>query len=117
MHLSRRQLGFVVASGLAALASWSSSAFAAGAVTIYTYHNHPPFVVEAGRGLSYELADYLNRKAKGSATFKIEVVTRAQLDKLLAAPDFQGVVAERAGLTPPRPGAARHQNPVGAEGA
>jgi len=93
MPLSRRQLGFAAAMGLAALASLSSSAFAAGPVSIYTYHNHPPFVLEAGKGLSYDLAEYLNRKAKGSATFRIEVVTRAQLDKLLAAPDFSGVVA------------------------
>jgi len=93
MQFSRRLLGFAVAMGLAAMASVSTSAFAADPVTVYTYHNHPPFVVEAGKGLSYELADYLNRKSKGNPTFKIEVVTRAQLDKLLAAPDFSGAVA------------------------
>ena len=92
MKLTRRQLG-IAAAGFAAVASISSSAFAAGAVTIYTYHNHPPFVLEAGKGLSYDLADVLTRKSKGAATFKIEVVTRAQLDKLLATPDFSGVVA------------------------
>lgn len=90
MKLSRRAFGCLAAIGFASL---SSSAFAAGTVSIYTYHNHPPFVLEAGKGLSYELADYLNRKSKGNPTFKIEVVTRPQLDKLLAAPDFNGVVA------------------------
>ncbi|GAB3758961.1 hypothetical protein GCM10028796_05420 [Ramlibacter monticola] len=85
-------MGFAAA-GFTALATLSSSAFAAGQVTIYTYHIHPPFVLEAGKGLSYELADTLTRKAKGAATFKIETVTRAQLDKLMATPDFSGVVA------------------------
>jgi polar amino acid transport system substrate-binding protein len=94
MKLSRRAFGSAAAAiGFASLASLSSPAFAAETVSIYTYHNHPPFVLEAGKGLSYELADYLNRKSKGNPTFKIEVVTRPQLDKLLAAPDFNGVVA------------------------
>lgn len=92
MKLSRRAFGCAAALGFASLASLSSSALAAGPVTIYTYHNHPPFVLEAGKGLSYDLAEYLNRKGKGT-NFKIEVVTRPQLDKLLAAPDFNGVVA------------------------
>jgi polar amino acid transport system substrate-binding protein len=93
MKFSRRAFGWAAAVGFASLASLSSSAFAAGTVSIYTYHNHPPFVLEAGKGLSYDLADYLNRKSKGNPTFKIEVVTRPQLDKLLASPDFNGVVA------------------------
>jgi polar amino acid transport system substrate-binding protein len=92
MKFSRRAFGLAAAAGFVSLASLSSSAFAAGPVTIYTYHNHPPFVLEAGKGLSYELADYLTRKSKGT-TFKVEVVTRPQLDKLLATPDFNGVVA------------------------
>lgn len=93
MGFSRRAFGWAAAAGFASLASLSSSAFAAGTVSIYTYHNHPPFVLEAGKGLSYDLADYLNRRSKGNPTFRIEVVTRPQLDKLLAAPDFNGVVA------------------------
>lgn len=89
MRFSRRAFGFVAVVGLASLAS---SAFADGPVSIYTYHNHPPFVVEAGKGLSYDLAEYLNRKFKGNPSFKIEVVTRSQLDKLLGTPDFNGAV-------------------------
>jgi len=93
MHFSRRAWGWAAASALLSLSCLASPAFAAEAVTVYTYHNHPPFVLEAGKGLSYDLADYLTRKSKGASTFKIEVVSRAQLDQLLATPDFKGVVA------------------------
>jgi polar amino acid transport system substrate-binding protein len=93
MHFSRRAWGWAAAAALLSLSTLSSSALAAGPVTVYTYHNHPPFVLEAGKGLSYELAEYLTRKAKGASTFRIEVVSRAQLDTLLASPDFNGVVA------------------------
>jgi ABC-type amino acid transport substrate-binding protein len=62
-------------------------------VSIYTYHNHPPFIIDAGKGLSYEFVDFLNKKSKGNPSFKIEVVSRAQLDKAIAAPDFSGAVA------------------------
>lgn len=65
----------------------------ADTVSVYTYHNHPPFVLEGGKGLSYEFVDLLNKKSKGNPNFKIEVVSRAQLDKLVAAPDFGGTVA------------------------
>lgn len=92
MHFSRRAFGRAAAVGFVSLLSLAS-AHAAAPVPIYTYHNHPPFVLEAGKGLSYELADYLNRKTGGNPAFRVEVVTRAQLDKVLAAPDFAGVVA------------------------
>lgn len=62
-------------------------------VSVYTYHNHPPFILESGKGLSYEFVDFLNKKSKGNPNFKIEVVSRAQLDKLVTAPDFSGTVA------------------------
>lgn len=62
-------------------------------VSVYTYHNHPPFILEGGKGLSYEFVEFLNKKSKGNPSFKIEVVSRAQLDKLVTAPDFGGAVA------------------------
>lgn len=62
-------------------------------VSVYTYHNHPPFILEGGKGLSFDFVDFLNKKSKGNPNFKIEVVSRAQLDKLVAAPDFSGAVA------------------------
>jgi ABC-type amino acid transport substrate-binding protein len=37
--------------------------------------------------------EYLNKKSKGNPNFKIEVVSRAQLDKVVASPDFSGAVA------------------------
>lgn len=80
--------------GIALGAAFSAAAPAfAESVSVYTYHNHPPFVTEGGKGLSYDFIDYLNKKAAGSRTFKLEVVSRGQLDKVVAAPEFNGAVA------------------------
>lgn len=79
----------------ALIAATSLTALSAHAetVSVYTYHNHPPFIIEGGKGLSYDFVDFLNKKSHGNPSFKIEVVSRAQLDKIVAAPDFNGAVA------------------------
>ncbi|HJV79860.1 ABC transporter substrate-binding protein [Noviherbaspirillum sp.] len=93
MSTLRKAIFRNVVSGLLAAASLSALPALADTVPVYTYHNHPPFVVDGGKGLSYDFIDFLNKKSKGNPSFKIEVVSRAQLDKAMAAPDFNGVVA------------------------
>jgi ABC-type amino acid transport substrate-binding protein len=61
-------------------------------VSIYTYHNHPPFILDGEKGLSHEFIDFLSKKSRGNPTFRIEIVPRARLDKVVAAPDFNGAV-------------------------
>lgn len=85
--LRKAAAGAFIALSLSALPALAET------VSMYTYHNHPPFVVDGGKGLSYDFVDALNKKSKGNPTFKVEVVSRAQLDKVVAAPDFQGAVA------------------------
>ena len=62
-------------------------------VSIYTYHNHPPFIVGTEKGLTYDFVDFLNRKANGNPAFQVVVVPRARLDKIVATPSFNGAVA------------------------
>lgn len=88
----KRVLG--VALGLAfSGASLTAGMAFAETVSVYTYHNHPPFVSEGGKGLSYDFIEALNKKADGARSFKLEVVSRGQIDKLIASPDFNGAVA------------------------
>lgn len=93
MNTFRTSLFRNVVFGFLAAASMSMLPAMADTVSVYTYHNHPPFVVDGGKGLTYDFIDFLNKKSKGNPSFKIEVVSRAQLDKAMAAPDFRGVVA------------------------
>lgn len=93
MSTPRKTLLQKAMTALIATASLTAVSAFAETVSVYTYHNHPPFVLESGKGLSYEFVDYLNKKSKGNPSFKIEVVSRAQLDKLVTAPDFSGTVA------------------------
>ena len=49
-------------------------------ITLYTYHNHPPFVTGKSEGLTYELASILNEHAKGRYNFAVQVVPRSRLN-------------------------------------
>ncbi|HZW12331.1 MAG TPA: transporter substrate-binding domain-containing protein [Noviherbaspirillum sp.] len=93
MRTTSKSILKTAVTALCAATSLAALPALAETVSVYTYHNHPPFVLEAGKGLSYEFVDLLNKKSKGNPNFKIEVVSRAQLDKLVAAPDFNGTVA------------------------
>ena len=61
----------------------SSVAQAAEEITLYTYHNHPPFITQPGVGLSHDLVALLNRKADGAFHFSLKVVPRARLNAML----------------------------------
>lgn len=55
-------------------------------INIYTYHNHPPFVIDAiekGRGLTFDLEDSINRYSEGKISFAVEVLPRNRLNMKL----------------------------------
>lgn len=90
---NKTTFGKIVSVTLAAIVSYIALPVMAETVPVYTYHNHPPFILEAGKGLSFDFVDFLNKKSKGNPTFKLEVVSRAQLDTTVATPNFSGVIA------------------------
>ena len=52
-------------------------------ITVYSYHKHAPFIVDYNYGLTYEVIDYLNSKAKGKYLFKLKIVPRSRLNYIL----------------------------------
>lgn len=61
-------------------------------IPIYTYHTHAPFIIAAGKGLSYDLAEYLNTDSEGIYYFEVIPMSRARVDKML--------VQEETGIIP-----------------
>ena len=52
-------------------------------VTVYTYHNHAPFIIEKGKGLTYDFVEYLNQQGSGEYKYIIKVVPRSRLNYIL----------------------------------
>jgi len=52
-------------------------------ILIYSYHNHPPFVTGSYTGLTYDLADALNKQAAGRYNFQVSIVPRSRLNYYL----------------------------------
>ncbi|MGY8873180.1 MAG: hypothetical protein ACKVJE_22370 [Pseudomonadales bacterium] len=52
-------------------------------VTLYTYHQAPPFITGSEVGLTYDLAKYLSKNSDGAYQFNVEVLPRKRLDLLL----------------------------------
>lgn len=50
-------------------------------INMYTYHNHPPFINDKNKGLTYELEKYLNVKSGGKYKFEVKILSRKRLDK------------------------------------
>lgn len=53
-------------------------------IPLYTYHTHPPFIIETGRGLSYDLAAYLSGKSNGYFRFFVKPMSRPRVNKMIA---------------------------------
>ena len=51
-------------------------------VSVWVYHNFPPYIVDMGReeGISFDLVRYLNDRADGAFTFHVEVLPRLRLN-------------------------------------
>lgn len=62
-------------------------------VSVWVYHDFPPFVVDksAGAGLSFALADMLTQTAEGQFRFEVEVLPRPRLNQRLWAGE-RGIV-------------------------
>ncbi|WP_417428630.1 hypothetical protein [Kiloniella sp.] len=52
---------------------------------IYSYHNVPPFITSENEGLSYDLVRYLNKHGDNKFQFKLNIIPRKRLGKLLGA--------------------------------
>ncbi|TJZ64492.1 hypothetical protein [Chitiniphilus eburneus] len=63
------------------------------AVPVYVYHDYPPYIAEDGRDLSHALIDALNERATGRYHFELKLLPRRRVDRLIASPDWRGVVA------------------------
>lgn len=64
---------------------------AAETIPVFTYHTHPPFLVEEDRGLTRELATYLTEASEGRYRFEVRPLSRPGVDKMLAEHD-SGIV-------------------------
>lgn len=53
-------------------------------IPVYTYHTHPPFIINTGRGLSYDLAAYLSDNSRGRFQFIVKPMSRPRVNKMLA---------------------------------
>jgi MerR family copper efflux transcriptional regulator len=74
-------------------------------------------VTERRAALVRQRTELVRRIAEAQASLDlIDCALGCDHEDLAECVHFQTVVAERAGLTPPRPAAERHQNPVGEEG-
>ncbi len=53
-------------------------------IKVYTYHNHPPFIIGKGKGLTYEIVELLNRKMEQPGyTFKVKILPRKRLNEAI----------------------------------
>ncbi len=52
-------------------------------IKLYSYQNMPPYVTEPGKGLTYDLANYLTKKMKGAYKFVVFRLPRSRADKLI----------------------------------
>lgn len=66
----------------------SMGASASEQVTLYTYHQAPPFITGKEVGLTYDLASYLTQNSNGVYQFNVEVLPRKRLDFLLTKTDM-----------------------------
>lgn len=62
-------------------------------VMLYTDHDYPPFLTRDGKGLNELLAQQMTRMSGGHYRFTLTLLPRKRIDQLLAAPNWQGVVA------------------------
>jgi polar amino acid transport system substrate-binding protein len=82
----------IIARTVAVLLGWvATTASAVEQVIIYTYHIHPPFIVEGGTGLTYDLADYLTGHSDGRFQFEVAPMSRPRLNAQLYKP-IAGIV-------------------------
>jgi polar amino acid transport system substrate-binding protein len=63
-------------------------------VTVYTYNDRTPFVVDQARkdGLEYRLCDWLTKESKGTYRFTLRVTTAADVRAKLDAGTLEGVL-------------------------
>lgn len=58
--------------------------FAQESLTIYSYHNHPPFVTGDQEGLTFDLAKELNARTGNQYDIKVEIIPRSRINLMLS---------------------------------
>lgn len=71
----------LVCGGLALCASaWGQAEVR---IELMSYHDHPPFVTGPGQGLTYALAEELNRRGAPDFRFEVKMMPRARMNLML----------------------------------
>lgn len=52
-------------------------------IPLYTYHTHPPFILQEEKGLSFDLAVYLTQKSAGRFRFMVKSMSRPRVNKMI----------------------------------
>lgn len=53
-------------------------------IPLYTYHTHPPFILDKQKGLSYDLADLFSLHSEKQYRFEVRPMSRPRINKILA---------------------------------
>lgn len=64
------------------LLTFGFSLYAKEKITVYSYHNHAPFIINDKEGLSYKLIDYLNNNLE-NYEFNLKIIPRSRLNYVL----------------------------------
>ena len=86
MKFLKSQIMCLVALGLGSMAG----AALAADVSLYTYHSEPPFVTGEGKGLSYDMAEYLGKKTGNK--YQVKLMPRGRVNEAVQAADFKDAV-------------------------
>lgn len=60
-------------------------------VSLFTYHTHAPFILDDGKGLSYDLAEFLTNNSRGLYEFSVQPMSRSRVDKMVRQREY-GIV-------------------------
>lgn len=52
-------------------------------IPLYTYHTHPPFILQEDKGLSFDLAAYFTQKSAGQFRFVVKSMSRPRVNKMI----------------------------------
>lgn len=61
-------------------------------IPLYTYHTHPPFIIDSNTGLSQDLANYLSVEFAGKYTFVVVPMSRIAVDREIEMNNGIGLV-------------------------
>jgi polar amino acid transport system substrate-binding protein len=69
-----------------------ASAHSAERIMLYSQYDSPPFYLENGQGLTFDLAKELSQRSAGRYEFIVQITPRKRLDFIVANPKWQGII-------------------------